>query len=145
MPLQGELLMLKRSPTIEGFRNAVKVNKGQLMAEVHGFTGFFYDPPGGLPPGPRGAAAGCPGKTSGVVDTGGSSGTGWVSGVEASGGETTGPATTGGGVTAPMRRITIFCRRVRRGVGCAGFITCGFAIAAASNAASDAERSLAGL
>src|SRR6476620_8149972 len=112
------------------------------MAEVHRFTGFFHDPPGGLPPGPLGAAVGWPGNTSGDVT--GSSGSGWRSGIDAGGG-TTGPATTGGGVTAPMRRMTIFWRRSNRALGCAGLRTCGLAIAAASNADSDADNSLAGL
>ena len=44
---------------------------------------------------------------------------------------------TGGGSIAPMRRITIDCRRRRRAVTCAGFMTRGFAIDAASKAASD--------
>jgi hypothetical protein len=50
--------MLKRPPTIKGFGHVVKVNKVGLMAEVHGFTGFFYDPPGGLLPGAFGTGVG---------------------------------------------------------------------------------------
>src|SRR4030095_1933984 len=102
--------MLKRAPTIKRFPRVVKVNKAGLTAEVHRFTAFFYDPPGGFPPGPRGTAVGWPGKASGAGAgaAGGNSGRGSTSGIVAAGGGTTGPATTGGGVTAPMRRITIF-------------------------------------
>lgn len=99
--------MLKRSPNIEGFQGRVKVSRSRKMAEVHTFTRFFYDPPGGLPPGLRGGAVGCPGRASGVVPGSGISGTGSTSFVE-SGTGTVGPATTGGGVTVPIRRNTIF-------------------------------------
>ncbi len=41
LPLQGELLRLKRVPNIGLWRPAVKVNKKRLMAELYVFTGFF--------------------------------------------------------------------------------------------------------
>ena len=63
----------------------------------------------------------------------------------ASTGSSVGSGTTGGGVAAPMRRMIICCRRLRRADGWAGSNVRGLLIAPASSADSAAESSDADL